>query len=98
MGASGHRTWLAQVRPASRPPSPPATMPQRRRRRSTRATGRGYAPPTANDHRRSNERRYDGRAMSYEVRTAVYEGPPDLLLQLITSHRLPGTEARLSPL
>ncbi|MBI5158023.1 MAG: segregation/condensation protein A [Acidimicrobiia bacterium] len=36
--------------------------------------------------------------MSYEVRTAVYEGPLDLLLQLITSHRLEVTELRLSDL
>jgi len=36
--------------------------------------------------------------MSYEVRTAVFEGPLDLLLQLITSHRLEVTELRLSDL
>ena len=36
--------------------------------------------------------------MSYEVRTAVYEGPLDLLLQLIPSHRLEVTELRLSDL
>lgn len=36
--------------------------------------------------------------MSYEVKTAVFEGPLDLLLQLITSHRLAVTEVSLSQL
>jgi segregation and condensation protein A len=36
--------------------------------------------------------------MTYEVRTPVFEGPLDLLLQLITSHRLEVTELRLSDL
>ena len=36
--------------------------------------------------------------MTYEVRTPVYEGPLDLLLQLITSHRLEVTELSLSDL
>lgn len=36
--------------------------------------------------------------MSYEVRTPVYEGPLDLLLQLITSRRLEVTELSLSDL
>jgi segregation and condensation protein A len=36
--------------------------------------------------------------MSYEVKTPVFEGPLDLLLQLITSHRLEVTELRLSEL
>lgn len=34
----------------------------------------------------------------YEVKTPVFEGPLDLLLQLITSHRLEVTELRLSDL
>jgi segregation and condensation protein A len=33
--------------------------------------------------------------MSYEVKTRVFEGPLDLLLQLITSHQLEITEVRL---
>ena len=33
--------------------------------------------------------------MSYEVKTRVFEGPLDLLLQLITSHQLQITELRL---
>ena len=36
--------------------------------------------------------------MSYEVRTEIYEGPLDLLLQLITSRRLEVTELSLSDL
>ncbi len=36
--------------------------------------------------------------MTYEVRTPVFEGPLDLLLQLITSHRLEVTELSLSDL
>jgi len=36
--------------------------------------------------------------MSFEVTTPVYEGPLDLLLQLITSHRLQVTDLRLSDL
>lgn len=36
--------------------------------------------------------------MTYEVRTPVFEGPLDLLLQLITSHRLDVTEVSLSDL
>ncbi len=36
--------------------------------------------------------------MSYEVKTAVFEGPLDLLLQLITSHRLDVTDLSLSHL
>lgn len=36
--------------------------------------------------------------MTYEVRTQVFEGPLDLLLQLITSHRLDVTEVSLSDL
>ncbi len=36
--------------------------------------------------------------MTYEVRTPVFEGPLDLLLQLITSHRLDVTELSLSAL
>ena len=36
--------------------------------------------------------------MSFEVTTPVYEGPLDLLLQLITSHRLEVTDLRLSDL
>lgn len=36
--------------------------------------------------------------MAYEVKTPVFEGPLDLLLQLITSHRLEVTELRLSDL
>lgn len=36
--------------------------------------------------------------MSYEVKTPVFEGPLDLLLQLITSHRLEVTELSLSDL
>lgn len=36
--------------------------------------------------------------MTYEVRTPVYEGPLELLLQLITSHRLDVTEVSLSDL
>lgn len=36
--------------------------------------------------------------MSYEVKTAVFEGPLDLLLQLITSHRLEVTEVSLTQL
>jgi segregation and condensation protein A len=36
--------------------------------------------------------------VSYEVRTPVFEGPLDLLLQLITSHRLEVTELRLADL
>jgi segregation and condensation protein A len=36
--------------------------------------------------------------MTYEVRTPVYEGPLELLLQLITSHRLDVTEVSLSEL
>lgn len=36
--------------------------------------------------------------MSYEVKTPVYEGPLDLLLQLITSHRLEVTDLSLSDL
>lgn len=34
-------------------------------------------------------------AMSYEVKTRVFEGPFDLLLQLITSHQVEITELRL---
>ena len=34
--------------------------------------------------------------MSYEVKTPVFEGPLDLLLQLITSHRLEVTDLSLS--
>ena len=34
--------------------------------------------------------------MSYEVKTRVFEGPLDLLLQLITSHHLEITDLRLS--
>lgn len=34
--------------------------------------------------------------MSYEVKTRVFEGPFDLLLQLITSHQLEVTELRLA--
>ena len=33
--------------------------------------------------------------MTFEVRTRVYEGPLDLLLQLITSHQLAITELSL---
>jgi segregation and condensation protein A len=33
--------------------------------------------------------------MSYEVKTRVFEGPLDLLLQLITSHQLEITELSL---
>ena len=33
--------------------------------------------------------------MTYEVRTPVFEGPLDLLLQLITSHRVEVTELSL---
>jgi segregation and condensation protein A len=36
--------------------------------------------------------------MTYEVKTPVFEGPLDLLLQLITQHRLDVTELRLSDL
>ena len=36
--------------------------------------------------------------MSFEVKTPVFEGPLDLLLQLITSHRLQVTDLRLSDL
>ncbi len=36
-----------------------------------------------------------GLDMSYEVKTRVFEGPLDLLLQLITSHQLEITELRL---
>lgn len=36
--------------------------------------------------------------MSYEVKTPVFEGPLDLLLQLITTHRLEVTELSLSQL
>jgi segregation and condensation protein A len=36
--------------------------------------------------------------MSFEVRTPIFEGPLDLLLQLITSHRLEVTELSLSDL
>lgn len=36
--------------------------------------------------------------MTFEVRTPVYEGPLDLLLQLITSHRLEVTDLSLSDL
>jgi segregation and condensation protein A len=36
--------------------------------------------------------------MSYEVKTRVFEGPLDLLLQLITSHQVDITELRLSTL
>lgn len=36
--------------------------------------------------------------MSYEVKTPVFEGPLDLLLQLITSHRLEVTDLSLSEL
>ncbi len=36
--------------------------------------------------------------MSYEVKTPVFEGPLDLLLQLITSHRLEVTDLSLSHL
>lgn len=36
--------------------------------------------------------------MSYEVKTSVFEGPLDLLLQLITSHRLDVTDLSLSDL
>lgn len=36
--------------------------------------------------------------MSYEVKTPVFEGPLDLLLQLITSHRLDVTDLSLSQL
>lgn len=36
--------------------------------------------------------------MSYEVKTPVFEGPLDLLLQLITSHRLEVTDVSLSRL
>lgn len=36
--------------------------------------------------------------MSYEVKTPVFEGPLDLLLQLITSHRLEVTDLSLSQL
>ena len=35
------------------------------------------------------------RTMSYEVKTRVFEGPLDLLLQLITNHQLEITEVRL---
>jgi len=35
------------------------------------------------------------RSMSYEVKTRVFEGPLDLLLQLITSHQLEITELSL---
>lgn len=42
--------------------------------------------------------RYDGPVMTYEVRTPVFEGPLDLLLQLITTHRLEVTELSLSDL
>ena len=34
--------------------------------------------------------------MSYEVKTPVFEGPLDLLLTLITSHRLEVTDLSLS--
>lgn len=34
--------------------------------------------------------------MSYEVKTRVFEGPLDLLLQLITSHQLDITELSLT--
>ena len=33
--------------------------------------------------------------MSYEVKTRVFEGPLDLLLQLITSHQVEITELSL---
>ncbi|HSM02842.1 MAG TPA: ScpA family protein [Acidimicrobiia bacterium] len=36
--------------------------------------------------------------MTFEVRTPIYEGPLDLLLQLITSHRLEVTDLSLSDL
>lgn len=36
--------------------------------------------------------------MSFEVKSPVFEGPLDLLLQLITSHRLEVTDLRLSDL
>lgn len=36
--------------------------------------------------------------MSFEVKSPVFEGPLDLLLQLITSHRLTVTDLRLSDL
>jgi len=36
--------------------------------------------------------------MSFEVKSPVFEGPLDLLLQLITSHRLAVTDLRLSDL
>jgi segregation and condensation protein A len=36
-----------------------------------------------------------GAAVTYEVRTGVFEGPLDLLLQLITSHQLEITELSL---
>lgn len=36
--------------------------------------------------------------MSFEVKSSVFEGPLDLLLQLITSHRLEVTDLRLSDL
>jgi segregation and condensation protein A len=36
--------------------------------------------------------------LSYQVKTAVYEGPLDLLLQLITSHQVEITEVSLSAL
>lgn len=38
------------------------------------------------------------RAMTYEVKTRVFEGPLDLLLQLITSHQVEITELSLSDL
>lgn len=41
---------------------------------------------------------YHGTSMTYEVRTRVFEGPLDLLLQLITSHQVEITELSLSDL
>jgi segregation and condensation protein A len=41
---------------------------------------------------------YHGAAMTYEVRTRVFEGPLDLLLQLITSHQVEITELSLRDL
>ena len=60
--------------------------------------GRCWFSPTANEACSAIRGPYDGDRMTYEVSTTVFEGPLELLLQLITSRKVEITEVSLSDL